>query len=71
LCGLCVTTNLMYEYCTPWNVRKPDPARWHNLFRRYILTQIDITTMMVPEFLRSCGLHPNEVGLYKLNPVDP
>jgi len=34
----------------------------HNLFRRYILAQIDITTMMVPEFLRSCGLHPNEGG---------
>ena len=35
---------------------------WHNLFRRYILTQIDVTAMMVPQWLRGIGLHPTEQG---------
>ena len=33
---------------------------WHNIFRRYILNQIDITTHMVPRWLARIGLHPTE-----------
>ena len=33
---------------------------WHNIFRRYILNQIDITTHMVPKWLARIGLHPTE-----------
>ena len=32
----------------------------HNLFRRYIVTQIDVTAVMVPQWLRRFGIHPSE-----------
>ena len=34
----------------------------HNLFRRYILTQIDVTSRLVPSWLRRVGLHPEAHG---------
>ena len=34
----------------------------HNLFRRYIVTQIDVTAVMVPQWLRGLGIHPAENG---------
>ena len=32
----------------------------HNLFRRYIVTQIDVTAVMFPQWLRRFGIHPSE-----------
>ena len=34
----------------------------HNLFRRYIVNQIDVTALMVPQWLRRLGIHPAENG---------
>ena len=32
----------------------------HNLFRRYIIGQINVTSQLVPALLRSIGMHPTE-----------
>jgi serine palmitoyltransferase len=32
----------------------------HNLFRRYIIGQINVTSRLVPDLLRSIGMHPTE-----------
>ncbi len=34
----------------------------HNLFRRYIVNQIDVTALMVPTWLRRFGIHPSDDG---------
>ena len=34
----------------------------HNLFRRYIVNQIDVTALMVPQWLSQIGIHPNNDG---------
>ena len=34
----------------------------HNLFRRYIIGQINITKHLVPNILTKVGLHPEQVG---------
>ena len=35
---------------------------FHNLFRRYIVNQIDVTALMVPTWLRGFGIHPSDDG---------